>query len=70
VYPVPLAIAATFDVELSFQVATATADEARIVSQMNYKASNGTQTFTLICNGGSIFFFFFFLMFLSLQVQL
>jgi len=54
VFPHAIAQAASFDVDLAAAIATATATEARIVSQINWRVTGGTTLQALHAEGGPL----------------
>jgi beta-glucosidase-like glycosyl hydrolase len=54
VYPHAIALAASFDLDLIARVAQATAEELRIINQLNYEWSGGTSWQGTSCDGGPL----------------
>lgn len=54
VFPHASSLGATFDTALVTLISLATATEARIISSLNYDATNGTQLQSLSCAGGPL----------------
>jgi hypothetical protein len=54
VFPNAIAQAASFDTDLTARIGQATAEEGRIVNQLNYRTTSGRTWQTVLCDGGPL----------------